>query len=165
MSSVNKVMLLGNLGGDPEMRSTAAGQMCATLSVATSEAWTDKDGQRQEKTEWHRVVCWGKTAEIAERFCRKGRQVHIEGKISYRSWDDPQGGKRYATEVVCSHLTLIGSGPRGDSEDGAPAASAPARGGQPARSPATGQGYGQASRQSAQPQAQQQGWDDSDIPF
>lgn len=165
MSSVNKVMLLGNLGQDPEVRTTQSGQMVATLSIATSKTGTARDGQRQEKTEWHRVVCWGKTAEIAERYLRKGRSVHIEGEISYRSWEDDSGTKRYMTEIVCNQLTLIGSGPRGDSEDGAPAASAPARGGQSARAPATGQGYGQTSRQSAQPPQHQQGWNDADIPF
>lgn len=160
MSSVNKVMLLGNLGGEPEMRSTASGQMCATLSVATSENWTDKDGHRQEKTEWHRVVCWGKTAEIAERYCRKGRQVHVEGRISYRSWEDQSGQKKYSTDIVCSQLTLVG--PRDRSESGGEAESSRV----PSRAPATGQGYGTApSRQSAQPAQHQQEWDDSDIPF
>lgn len=111
MSSVNKVILVGNLGQDPDVRSTATGQLVATLSIATSDNWTGKDGQRQERTEWHRVVCWGKTAELCQRYLAKGRKVYVEGRLETRSWDDKQTGqKRYSTEVVADSVVFLDSG-------------------------------------------------------
>ena len=121
MSSVNKAIILGNLGADPDVRTTPQGQMVATLSIATSESFTNRDGQRQERTEWHRVVLWGKTAELAQRYLQKGRKVFIEGRIQTRSWDDQQTGqKRYSTEVVASNMVFIdsGGGREGAGEDG-----------------------------------------------
>ena len=106
MGSVNKVMILGRLGKDPELRMTPNGQEVCNLTVATSENWT-KDGQREERTEWHKVVLWGKIAGLAHKYLKKGRNVHIEGKLQTRSWDDPQGNKRYATEIIGSNLTFI----------------------------------------------------------
>jgi single-strand DNA-binding protein len=120
--SVNKVILVGNLGANPEMRYTQGGQPVANLRIATSERWTDKSGQRQETTEWHRVVLFGKTAEIAGQYLTKGRQVYIEGRIQTRQWQDQQGQKRYTTEIVGTNMQMIGG--RGErTED--PAATVP----------------------------------------
>ena len=109
MSGVNKVILIGNLGANPEVRYTAGGQAVANLRIATTERWTDKSGQRQEATEWHRVVLWGKQAEVAGQYLVKGRQVYIEGRIRTRQWQDQQGQKRYSTEVVAQNMQLLGS--------------------------------------------------------
>jgi len=107
MSGVNKVFLVGRLGADPELRSTPAGQQVATLSLATSEAWTDRDGKRQERTEWHRIVLWQKLAELAAQYLTKGSQVCIEGKIQTRQWEK-DGEKRYSTEIVGQQMTFLG---------------------------------------------------------
>ncbi|MCB0326906.1 MAG: single-stranded DNA-binding protein [Bdellovibrionales bacterium] len=106
--SVNKVILVGNLGADPEMRYTQSGTPVATLSIATSERWTSKEGQKEEKTEWHRVVLWSRMAELASQYLSKGRQVYIEGKIQTRSWDDKDGQKRYTTEIVGTSMQFLG---------------------------------------------------------
>ena len=106
---VNKVILVGNLGANPEMRFTQGGQAVANLRIATTERWTDKNGQKQEATEWHRVVVWGKQAEIMGQSLTKGRQVYIEGKIRTRQWQDQQGQKRYSTEVVAQNIQMLGS--------------------------------------------------------
>lgn len=114
--SVNKVIIIGNLGADPDVRTTPSGQTVATLSIATSENFTTRDGQRQERTEWHRVVVWNKLAELAQRYLQKGRKVYIEGRIQTRSWDDQQTGqKRYSTEIIANEMTFLDSG-RGDGE-------------------------------------------------
>lgn len=107
--SVNKVILIGHLGADPEIRQ-AGGSQVATLSLATSESFTDRDGKRQERTEWHRVVLWSKLAELAQRYLAKGRKVYVEGRIQTRSWDGEDGKKRYATEIVGTSLTFLDSG-------------------------------------------------------
>jgi single-strand DNA-binding protein len=113
--SVNSALIIGNLGQDPEVRTTASGQMVATLSIATSESFTDKQGERQERTEWHRVIVWGKTAESAQRYLSKGRKVCVQGRIQTRSWDDTAtGAKRYATEIQCDKLTFLDSGKGSD---------------------------------------------------
>ncbi len=109
MSSLNKVMLIGNLGRDPEIRYTPDGTQVATFSLATGETWTDKNGTRQERTEWHTVVAWNKTADIAKRFLTKGRQVFIEGRIRSREYTDRDGIKRYKTEIIAGNLVLLGS--------------------------------------------------------
>lgn len=115
--SVNKVILIGNLGADPEVRTTPQGQMVATISIATSESFTTRDGQRQERTEWHRVVLWAKLAELAQRYLQKGRKVYIEGRIQTRSWDDQQSGqKRYSTEIIANQMVFIDSGGGGGRE-------------------------------------------------
>ena len=101
MAGINKVILVGNLGNDPDVRTTASGSVVASLSVATSESWTDKNtGQRQTKTEWHRVVMFGKTAEIAQQYLRKGSKVYIEGKLQTRKWTNQQGQEQHSTEIV-----------------------------------------------------------------
>lgn len=100
--SLNRVQLIGNLGGDPEVRFTQDGRPIANLSVATSDTWNDKQGQRQERTEWHKVVIFGKLAEIAQQYLRKGSKVYLEGKLQTRKWTDNQGQERYTTEVMLS---------------------------------------------------------------
>ncbi len=100
MRSLNKVMLIGNLGADPEIRHTPGGVAVATLRLATNEVYTDRSGNRQTRTEWHRVIAWSKLAEICGQYLRKGRQVYVEGRLQTRQWDDQQGQRRYMTEVV-----------------------------------------------------------------
>jgi single-strand DNA-binding protein len=107
MASLNKVLILGNLGADPEMRTTGGGQVVATLSVATNERWTDASGMKQERTEWHKVVVWGRQAEFCGQYLQKGSTVLIEGRIQTRSWDDKDGQKRYSTEIVANMLQLV----------------------------------------------------------
>lgn len=100
--SLNKVIIVGNLGRDPEVRSTQSGDKVANLNIATSERWRDRDGNNQEKTEWHRVVLFGKIADVAERYLRKGSKVLIEGKLQTRKWTDQNGQDKYTTEIVVS---------------------------------------------------------------
>jgi single-strand DNA-binding protein len=107
-SGVNKVILVGHLGADPEMRYTQGGAGVCELRVATNETWNDKNGQRQERTEWHRVVVWGKLAELCSKFLSKGRLVYVEGRLRTRSWDDKDGNKRYTTEVIASDVQFLG---------------------------------------------------------
>ena len=106
--SVNKVILIGNLGQDPEVRTTSSGTSVANLRLATSERRKDRDGNWGDHTEWHTVVCFGKTAENSARFLRKGRQVYVEGRLSTRRWQDKDGRDRYSTEVVCDSLRFLG---------------------------------------------------------
>ncbi len=110
MGSVNKVILVGNLGRDAELRYTPGGAAVATLSLATTETWNDKEGQRQEKTEWHRVVLWGKQAETLSQYLQKGKQIYIEGRLQTRQWDDKDGNKRYTTEIRGDRVVLLSSG-------------------------------------------------------
>jgi single-strand DNA-binding protein len=117
VAGINKVILVGNLGNDPEMKYTTGGQAVARFNIATSESWTDKSGQKQERTEWHKIVVWGKLAEICGKHLSKGRQAYIEGKLQTRQWEDQQGQKRYTTEVVAATVQFLGapgaySGPR-----------------------------------------------------
>lgn len=113
MSSLNKVMIIGRLGQDPDVRYTQDDTAVANLSVATSERYKDNQGEWQEKTEWHRVVLWGKVAKIAQEYLKKGSQVYIEGKIQTRKWEDKEGVTRYTTEVKGYTMTMLGS--KGDS--------------------------------------------------
>jgi len=108
MSGVNKVILVGNLGANPELRYTQGQQAVANLRIATTERWTDKSGQKQEATEWHRVVVWGKQAEIVGQYLTKGRQVYVEGRIRTRQWQDQQGQKRFTTEIVAQNVQMLG---------------------------------------------------------
>jgi single-strand DNA-binding protein len=110
MGSVNKVILVGNLGRDAELRYTPGGAAVATLNLATTEVWNDKGGQRQEKTEWHRVVLWGKQAESLQEYLTKGKQIYVEGRLQTRQWDDKEGNKRYTTEIKADRITLLGGG-------------------------------------------------------
>jgi single-strand DNA-binding protein len=120
--SFNKVIIIGNLGQDPDVRSMQSGDKVANLSVATSERWKDKDGNQQEKTEWHRVVIFGRIAEIAERVLRKGSKVLIEGQLETRKWQDQSGADRYSTEVVVrgygGSMTMLDGKPDGDDRRG-----------------------------------------------
>ena len=128
MASVNRVILIGNLGADPEVRFTPSGQAVANFRIATSESWNDKNGQRQERTEWHRVVVWGKRAEVCSKYLSKGRQVYVEGRIQTRTYDDKEGNKRYITEVIANDVQFLGGGRgeggggqgRGRGDDGPP---------------------------------------------
>jgi single-strand DNA-binding protein len=107
--SVNKVILIGRLGNNPEIRYTNTGTAVANFNLATSENWNDKSGQRQERTEWHRVVVWGKLAELCEKYLAKGRQCFVEGRLQTRSWDDKDGNKKYTTEIVASTVQFLGA--------------------------------------------------------
>jgi single-strand DNA-binding protein len=108
MGSVNKVILVGNLGRDSELRYTPGGAAVATLNLATTEVWNDKSNQRQEKTEWHRVIVWGKQAESLQEYLTKGKQIYVEGRLQTRQWDDKDGNKRYTTEIKADRITLLG---------------------------------------------------------
>ncbi|MFZ5624896.1 MAG: single-stranded DNA-binding protein [Gemmatimonadota bacterium] len=136
--SLNKVILIGNLGADPEVRSTQNGGRVATLSLATSRQWKGQDGNMQEKTEWHRVVLWNtnysKLADIAEKYCKKGDKLYIEGSIEYRSWQDREGQTRYTTEIRANEMIMLSG--RSGGPDAAPAprvAAASASGGTKAK--------------------------------
>lgn len=112
---INLVILLGNLGKDPETRETANGKRCTTLTVATTDTWTDKaSGQRQEDTEWHRVVLWGNLADIAAKYLRKGRKVYIEGRKKTRSWQSEDGQTHYITEIIAREMQMLGGPGHGD---------------------------------------------------
>jgi len=143
---VNKVFLLGNVGKDPEIRATAGGMNVASFSLATADRVKGTDGQWTDKTEWHNIVCFQRTAEIVRDYVKKGSQLLIEGKIQTRSWDDKTSGeKKYKTEILCNELTLLG-GKSGGSEGGSSYS-------KPSSSPA------------AQPDYADQGITDDDIPF
>ena len=114
---VNKVILVGNLGRDPELRATPSGQQVASFSLATNRKWKDRDGNRQEKTEWHNIKCWGRQAEVAGQYLTKGRQIYVEGRLETSSWEDRQSGeKKYRTEIICENFQMLGQ--RGDSAGG-----------------------------------------------
>ena len=166
---LNKVFLIGNLGRDPEIRSTQSGQPVANFSLATNRRWTDRNGQRQEQTEWHNVVCFGRQAEVAGQYLQKGRQIFVEGRIQTRSWDDRQTGeKRYRTEVVCDNFQMLGQ--RGDHDSGGGAGAGYSAGGgdyesdygggPPAGGAADGGGADAGGEADASGEA-----DDDDIPF
>ncbi|MGH7665105.1 MAG: single-stranded DNA-binding protein, partial [Gemmatimonadaceae bacterium] len=145
--SLNKVTLLGNLGSDPEVRSTSGGNRVATFSLATSRSWNSASGERQEKTEWHRCVVWNnKTstlADVVERYLKKGKQVYVEGRIEYRQWQDKDNQTRYSTEINVRELIMLGG--RGDGAgggDGGSAASTRARSGAGAAAASGGEGKG-----------------------
>jgi len=114
---VNKVILVGNLGRDPEVRTTPTGQPVASFSIATNRKWKDRDGNRQEQTEWHNIVCWGRQAEVAGEYLSKGKQIYVEGRLQTRSWEDRQSGeKKYKTEIICDNFQMLGT--RGESGSG-----------------------------------------------
>jgi single-strand DNA-binding protein len=107
--SVNRVILVGRLGRDPEMRYTSAGQAVCNFSLATDETYKDRNGERQKRTEWHKIVVWAKQAEIAQQYLKKGALVYVEGRIQSRQWDDKEGQKRTSFEIVCSNFRMLGS--------------------------------------------------------
>lgn len=146
---INKVILVGNLGGDPEIRYTAGGAAVASFSVATSEQWTDKQsGQKQERTEWHNCTAWGKTAEIIGEYAKKGRQVYVEGKLKTEKYTDRNGVERYATKIVVEVFQLLGGSGEGGGQrqDG-------------------GQRSDYGTQRPAPPHPQSSEVDDDDIPF
>jgi single-strand DNA-binding protein len=114
MASVNKVILVGNLGRAPELRSTSGGTHIATLNLATSSRYNDREGNAQEQTEWHRVIVFGRQAQIAEQYLHKGSAVYIEGRLQTRQWQDTAGNTRYTTEVVCDRMQMLHGGRQGD---------------------------------------------------
>ncbi len=119
MGTVNKVIIVGNLGRDAEVRRTPGGAAVTTISVATTEVWTDKSsGERQERTEWHRVVIWGKTAESLEQYLLKGRQIYVEGKLQTRKWQDRDGNDKYTTEIRSDRIVLLGGRGGGGGAEG-----------------------------------------------
>ncbi|MYK41564.1 MAG: single-stranded DNA-binding protein [Gemmatimonadetes bacterium] len=154
---VNKVILIGNLGSDPEVRYTPDGVPVANFNLATSESWNDRNtGERQERTEWHRLVLWRKLAEIAGQYLKKGAKIYVEGKLQTRSWDDQSGQKRYTTEIVVNDMQMLDSRGEGGGSG---------RGGRDADysdRPASGQNFGPAAQPTAPPPP---GGDDDDLPF
>ncbi|MEO8275980.1 MAG: single-stranded DNA-binding protein [Thermoanaerobaculia bacterium] len=148
---VNKVILVGNLGRDPEMRSTQGGQPIASFSIATSRKFKDKEGNRQEQTEWHNIVCFGRQAEIAGQYLTKGKMVFVEGRLQTSSWDDKErpGKKAYKTEIICDNFQMLGS--RGD--------------GSGSGGNAAGSGSGRESAPSGAPSDPGHDFPDDDIPF
>ena len=125
MAGVNKVILIGNLGRDPELRYTKGGQAVANFSLATSDSFTNREGVREDRTEWHRIVTWGKTAELCTKYLSKGRTVYVEGQLRTREWEDKDGNKRQTTEVHVQTVQFLGApggrggdAPRGGSSDG-----------------------------------------------
>ena len=165
MASVNKVILLGNLGRDPETRYTTGGDAVTNLRIATTETWKDKSGEKQEKTEWHSVVLFGRQAEIAGEYLKKGRSVYIEGRLQTRKYTDKDGVEKYSTEVVADRMQLIGGGRDGGGGDdemaGGGGGRAPARGG------GAGAGGGGGQRPPAGAGGGKKGGEDfdDDIPF
>jgi single-strand DNA-binding protein len=141
MASVNKVILLGNLGRDPETRYTTGGDAVTNLNIATSEQWKDKSGEKQERTEWHRVVLFGRQAEIAGEYLKKGRSVYIEGRLQTRKYTDKDGVEKYSTEIVADRMQLLGGRDAGGASGGDvefAGASAGGGGGAPRRETAGG---------------------------
>jgi single-strand DNA-binding protein len=122
--SLNKVTLIGNLGADPEIRSTSNGSRVATLSLATGRQWKNQSGEKQEKTEWHRVIFWSSkfnnVVDTVEKYCKKGDKIFVEGRIEYRSWQDREGQTRYTTEIIGNELLLLGNRGGGDDSFGSP---------------------------------------------
>jgi single-strand DNA-binding protein len=118
MASVNRVILVGNLGRDPELRYIPSGQAVANFTLATNDRWRDKEGNNQERTEWHRIVVWGKTAENCAQYLQKGRSVYIEGRLQTREWEDKDGNKRQTTETIAQTVQFLGGRGGGGAEPG-----------------------------------------------
>ena len=120
MSGINKAIIVGNLAADPELRYTPSGAAVANFNIATTEKWKDKDGQSQERTEWHRIILWSRQAEIAKEYLHKGSSVYIEGRIQNRSYEDKDGVKKYISEIVGQRMQFLGGRGGGPSTNGAP---------------------------------------------
>ncbi len=166
MAGVNKVILLGHLGADPEIRYAASGNAIANFRIATSENWKDRDGNKQERTEWHRIVTFGKLAEICGEYLNKGKQVYLEGRIQTRSWDDRDGNKRYTTEIVCDQMQMLGRG--GDGGGGGQRSGGGGQGNQGGSGGEGGYGGGAQGNQGgggAPPSGPDEAPDFEDIPF
>ena len=160
---VNKVILVGHLGADPDMRYTPSGQGVCELRLATSESWNDKNGQRQERTEWHRIVVWGKRAEVCSKYLAKGPQVFVEGRIQTRNYDDKDGNKRYITEIIANDVQFLGGG-KGDGATGRSGGRSD-DGGPPPPSDADFGGYGGGGGGGGGGAGGGGGGPDDDIPF
>lgn len=158
--SVNKVILVGNLGKDPELRYTPSGAAVATFSLATTERYKDRDGNRQEKTEWHNIVAWRQLAEICGKYLHKGKQIYIEGRIQTRSYDDRDGNKRYITEIVADQMQMLGRA----GDEGGSSSYGGHSGGQPQQSGSGKQSYESGSQQGDYSQEPPVNMDD-EIPF
>lgn len=164
---VNKVILLGNLGADPELKSTPSGQSVCSLRIATSEKYKDKDGNQQEKTEWHKVVVWGKLADLVNQFCKKGKQIYLEGKLQTRKWQDKDGKDQYTTEVVAENVKFLGGAGGASNEEGGGNSNRGGYGGRGGGSSGGG-GYGRQSAPSRPAPVEDNGFaggSDDDIPF
>ena len=164
---INKVILIGNLGSDPEVRYTPDGVPVANFSLATNESWNDKDGQRQERTEWHRLVLWRRQAEVAQQYLKKGSKIYVEGRLQTRSWDDQSGQKRYTTEIVVNDMQMLDSRGEGGGSGYSDEGGSRAGGGSDFGGERTGGGssYG-GDRAGTQPDAPPPpGGDDDDLPF
>src|SRR5262252_5877389 len=153
MASVNKVILVGNLGRDPETRYTTSGDAVTNIRLATTDTWKDKNGEKQERTEWHNIVFYGRQAEIAGEYLKKGRQIYVEGRLQTRKWQDKEGQDRYTTEIVADRMQMLGNREGG----GAPSSAGDA----PTRERASSAGGG--GRKSAAAPAKKNV--DDDIPF
>ncbi len=161
---VNKVILIGNVGADPELRYTPGGAAVSNFNMATNESWTDNSGEPQERTEWHRIVVWGRLAEICNQYLKKGSKVYIEGRLQTRSWEAQDGQKRYTTEIVARDMQML------DSRDAAAAGSDPGYGGevrqQAAPSPGPGSpGPGSGGQPQGSPEPPPYAAADDDLPF
>ena len=157
---VNKVMLLGRLGKDPEIKSTQGGMLIASFTLATSDRAKDAQGNWQDKTEWHNLVAFGRTAELVRDYCKKGKELFIEGKIQTRSWDDKESGqKKYRTEILVNDMSFTGGGDRAGGESGGGGSS------YTRSTPATTTGYDQRQPASSTPDYGDNGITDDDIPF
>jgi single-strand DNA-binding protein len=167
MASVNKVILLGNLGRDPETRYTTGGDAVTNLRIATSEQWKDKSGEKQERTEWHSVVLFGRQAEVAGEYLKKGRSVYIEGRLQTRKYTDKEGVEKYSTEVVADRMQLIGGAREGGAGGDTDFASAPPSGGGGGRRESGAGGGGGGAAKPASGGGSKKGVDDfdDDIPF
>lgn len=159
---INKVILVGNLGNDPEVRYSQSGSAITTISVATSESWKDKNGEQQERTEWHRVKAFGRLAEIMGEYLKKGRQVYIEGSLRTEKYTDKNGVEKYATDIIANEMQMLGS--RGEGGGGGGGGGAPRAGGEgrDSRAPRSGGGDRPAPSRQAPPA---EDFSDDDIPF
>ena len=162
MGSVNKVILIGNLGADPELKYTPSNRPVCNLSLATNEVFKDKTGQRQERTEWHRVTVWGEQAEHCSKYLGKGRSVYVEGRLQTRSWDDKEGKKRYSTDVVADRVVFLSGG---DGQGGARRAGASGGGGRWGDENNAGGGMGGGAGGPAHDEPSGPPPGDDDIPF
>jgi len=157
VASVNKVIVLGNIGKDPELRYNPSGTAFCTLSIATTRTWKNKEGDKQEETEWHRVVFNDKLAEIVGEYCKKGKPLYVEGRLRTRKWQDKEGRDQYTTEIIADQMQMLGG--RDGGEEQQPAKPAPRR-----NIPGSAASYGSAGKADAKPST---GFDDMDdlIPF
>lgn len=169
---INKVIIVGNLGADPETRYTGSGTAITSLRIATSEQWTDKQsGEKQERTEWHRVKLFGKLAEIAGEYLKKGRQVYIEGSLRTDKYTDKDGVERYSTDIIANEMQMLGGGGEGGGSGGGgfqrerPQGGGQRQGGYGGGSPRGGNDYGSAPQRPSAPPVENNSFEDDDIPF